>query len=174
MSSMAFMLSATLFATLQTAPCQDLQSLSLPDATIDSVELVPAGPYVTQGFGGQQQTGPMLPEHCRVAAALTPVEGSHIEMEIWLPTATVDGPDRSVCRQSPAASVKGMRQPPTIRGTKAAAGSSGWANPKRSSISVTGRCTKWPCSPNRSSGSFTVRRPASLTTTVAPQAAGRD
>ncbi len=68
MSSMAFMLSATLFAPVQSAPCQDLQSLSLPDAMITSVELVPAGPYVTQGFGGQQQTGPMLPEHCRVAA----------------------------------------------------------------------------------------------------------
>ena len=91
MSSMAFMLSATLFAPVQSAPCQDLQSLSLPDAMITSVELVPAGPYVTQGFGGQQQTGPMLPEHCRVAATLAPVEGSHIEMEIWLPTENWNG-----------------------------------------------------------------------------------
>ena len=76
------------------------------------------------------------------------------------PSATVDGPDRSVCRQSPAASVKGMRQPPTIRGTKAAAGSSRWASPKRSSISVTGRCTKWPCSPRSIIGEYYGQAPS--------------
>ena len=28
----------------------------------------------------------MLPEHCRVAAVLSPSSDSHIEMELWMPT----------------------------------------------------------------------------------------
>jgi feruloyl esterase len=75
--------SASLAASAQ---CQDIGSLVLPNAMITSVESVPAGPYITQGRGGAQQVGPVLPAHCRVAATLTPASDSNIEMEIWLPT----------------------------------------------------------------------------------------
>jgi feruloyl esterase len=52
--------------------------------------LVQAGPYVSQGFGGQQ-AGPELPAHCRVAATLTPTDDSEIGMELWLPVEDWNG-----------------------------------------------------------------------------------
>src|SRR5258708_6047584 len=58
--------------TAAQTPCEQLRSLSLPDATITAAKLIPAG---------------TVPAHCRVAAALTPSTDSHIEMEVWLPTA---------------------------------------------------------------------------------------
>ncbi len=91
MASTALLVSTTLFAALQASPCQELGSHALPGATITSAELHAAGPYVTQGFGGQTRTGPMLPEHCRVRVTLTPVDGSRIQMEIWLPTDNWNG-----------------------------------------------------------------------------------
>lgn len=75
----------------QQAPCEHLKSLSVPNTKITSVEFVAAGPYRAQGRGGQQQTGPQLPAHCRVAAVLTPSPDSHIEMELWLPAEGWNG-----------------------------------------------------------------------------------
>lgn len=91
MPILALVLSITLFATQQTGPCESGRALSSPNATITSVQLVPAGLYRSQGAGGRQETGPMLPEHCRVAAVLKPSSDSHIEMEIWLPTKNWNG-----------------------------------------------------------------------------------
>src|SRR5215831_12749714 len=70
----------------QQTSCDSLKTLSVPNTKITAVEFVPAGPFRTQGSRGQQQTGPQLPAHCRVAAVLTPSTDSHIEMELWLPT----------------------------------------------------------------------------------------
>ncbi|HEY2380108.1 MAG TPA: tannase/feruloyl esterase family alpha/beta hydrolase [Terriglobia bacterium] len=69
----------------QQSSCDNLKTVSVPNTKITSVEFVPAGPYRTQGRGGQQQSGPQLPAHCRIAAVLTPSADSHIEMELWLP-----------------------------------------------------------------------------------------
>jgi feruloyl esterase len=91
MSSLAFMLFTAMFATAAATPCENLASLSLPNTTITSARLVPAGPYTSQGPGGRQQIGPMLPAHCRVAAVLAPSADSHIEMEIWLPSEGWNG-----------------------------------------------------------------------------------
>jgi len=60
---------AVLIANAQT-PCQSLKTLALPAAEIKSAEEIAAA---------------MLPEHCKVAAVLTPSPDSHIEMEVWLP-----------------------------------------------------------------------------------------
>jgi feruloyl esterase len=70
----------------QQTSCDSLRTLSVPNTKITAVEFVPAGPFRTQGPRGQEQTGPQLPAHCRVAAVLTPSPDSHIEMELWLPT----------------------------------------------------------------------------------------
>jgi feruloyl esterase len=70
----------------QQASCDSLKTLSLPNTKITSVAFVQAGPYRSQGRGGQQSAGPQLPAHCRVTAVLTPSADSHIEMELWLPT----------------------------------------------------------------------------------------
>ncbi len=94
------------------AACEGLKSLALPNTTITSARLVPAGPFVPPGRaggaptagapaegrgaapagaavggrGGAPATPPtMLPAHCRVAAVLAPSSDSHIEMEVWLP-----------------------------------------------------------------------------------------
>ncbi len=61
-------------AVFAQTPCESLKSLSLPHTVITASEVVPAGQ--------------MLPAHCRVAAVLTPSFDSHIEIEVWLPTAT--------------------------------------------------------------------------------------
>ena len=42
----------------QQASCDNLKTVSVPNAKITSVEFVPAAPYITQGRGGQQQRGP--------------------------------------------------------------------------------------------------------------------
>ncbi len=75
MSSLTIVLSAALFAAPQSGPCDGVEGL--PGATITSIERVPA-------------EAP-LPEHCRIAAVLTPTPDSHIEMEIWLPTEDWNG-----------------------------------------------------------------------------------
>ena len=87
-SSLALALSGMLFGVVsQQGACENLASLSLPHTTITVAEIVPAGPYPPAGGGpGGEQSGPMLPEHCRVAAVLTPSSDSHIEMELWMPT----------------------------------------------------------------------------------------
>ncbi|PYR96288.1 MAG: hypothetical protein DMG12_26645, partial [Acidobacteria bacterium] len=45
---------------------------------IISSTFVAAGRYTPQGPGGRQQTGPMLPDHCRVIAIAAPSSDSHI------------------------------------------------------------------------------------------------
>ena len=81
------------FAALlaQQTSCDSLKTVSIPNTKITEVEFVQAGPYITQGRGGGQQTGPRLPAHCRVAAMLTPSADSHIEMELWLPSEGWNG-----------------------------------------------------------------------------------
>jgi feruloyl esterase len=91
MSSLLLAVSASLAAGLQGGSCQDLASLPLGNAAITSAVSVPAGPYVSRGFNGQENVGPMLPGHCRVAATLTPAPGSSIDMEIWLPARGWNG-----------------------------------------------------------------------------------
>ena len=87
-STLAFGFAAML---AQQSSCDNLKTVAVANTTITSVEFVPAGPYRTQGRGGQQQTGPQLPAHCRIAAVLTPSSDSHIEMELWLPTEGWNG-----------------------------------------------------------------------------------
>jgi feruloyl esterase len=84
MSSLALLVSTTLLATVQAGPCDDVPALRLQNATITSVEWVPADSESTED-------GAMLPEHCRVAAVLTPSPDSEIQMEIWLPTRDWNG-----------------------------------------------------------------------------------
>ena len=91
LTSLAFVLFATMLSSEATAPCEKLTALSLPHTTITSVKFVAAGRYTSQGPGGRQQTGPMLPDHCRVVAVAAPSSDSHIEIEIWLPAQGWNG-----------------------------------------------------------------------------------
>lgn len=107
----------------QAAPCESLRTLSLPNTTITTAALVPAGPFTQpapggppggpvapapgagqggrgggRGGGGGAPAAPAirLPAHCRVAAVLTPSADSHIEMEVWLPAENWNGKFQAV------------------------------------------------------------------------------
>jgi feruloyl esterase len=64
----------------QAASCADLARLAIDTVTITAAESRPAATL-------EQSVEPdrPLPAHCRVAAVLSPTDGSHIEMELWLP-----------------------------------------------------------------------------------------
>src|ERR1700730_17598208 len=80
--------------SLTTAPtiaatCESLASLSLPDATITTAQVVPAGAFkLPQGNNAAFQN---LPEFCRVGATLKPSSDSDIKIEVWLPTSGWNG-----------------------------------------------------------------------------------
>jgi feruloyl esterase len=46
--------------------------------------------------GGGQQAAPIVPEHCRVTATLTPSSDSRIAMEVWLPSQEWNGKFQAV------------------------------------------------------------------------------
>ena len=106
----------------QAAPCEMLTTLTLPNTTITSAQLRPAGPFTPAqgppgapaatpaaqpggrgapaggrggGRGGGAQAAP-LPAHCRVAAVLRPSADSHIEMEVWMPAEHWNGKFQAV------------------------------------------------------------------------------
>jgi feruloyl esterase len=73
-------------------PCESLQSLPLPHTTITAAELVAAARFRPAGPSpANPQPGPILPAHCRIAAAIEPVADSHIEVEIWMPSENWNG-----------------------------------------------------------------------------------
>jgi feruloyl esterase len=108
-----------LSATLASSPasCEALKTLSLPNTTILSAEMVAVGPYTApnpfgapaaaagrrgappenaapagRGGGRGAAAAPlMLPAHCRINAILRPSSDSEIEMEAWLPAADGSG-----------------------------------------------------------------------------------
>jgi len=86
-------LSAFLSVPAFAATCDSLTSLSLPDTTITSAQVVPAGQFTAPGAGQAKGQGKganpyaNLPEFCRVAATLKPSSDSDIKVEFWLPTS---------------------------------------------------------------------------------------
>jgi feruloyl esterase len=85
------------------ATCAGLRSISIPNVTISTAELIspPASPErgalaapPAAGAGRAAPTGPAapaLPEYCRVRLLLTPSSDSHINAELWLPSTTWNG-----------------------------------------------------------------------------------
>ena len=74
------------------ASCEALQSLKLPETTITSARVVPAGAFTLPpgpgGRGGPAQADPRrLPAFCRVAGVVAP----QVNFEVWLPPQ--DGAD---------------------------------------------------------------------------------
>jgi feruloyl esterase len=74
--------------------CEGLTSLSLPDTTITSAQLIAAGEFALPA--GERATGATgrfkdLPAFCRVAATLKPSTDSDIRIEVWMPTSGWNG-----------------------------------------------------------------------------------
>src|SRR2546422_9553822 len=77
--------------------CENLASLALPHAKIDSAQMVAAGAFVQpSGRGGAVNPFAKLPAFCRVTATLTPTSDSDIKTEIWLPASGWNGKFQAV------------------------------------------------------------------------------
>jgi feruloyl esterase len=63
--------------------CNELTNLSIRNGSITAAAPVSTGDAVPSGLGGTV-TAPV--DFCRVQITLTPVDGSTIQMEVWLPT----------------------------------------------------------------------------------------
>ena len=61
--------------------CDRIRTLALPDAHINDVEVIPAGPYSATPLGMLSPVVVDLPEHCRVKLLIEP----SINVEVWLP-----------------------------------------------------------------------------------------
>lgn len=80
-------------------PCAELANLALPDATITMATLVEAEafkpPMGGHGPNGRDITGRTKhapkPAFCRIAATLSPTEGSRIRIEVWMPAEDWNG-----------------------------------------------------------------------------------
>jgi feruloyl esterase len=79
-------------------PCEKLVSLAIPNAKIDSAQLVAAGAFVPPAGLGARGGNPYanLPAFCRVTATLTPSKDSDIKTEIWLPASGWNGKYQAV------------------------------------------------------------------------------
>ena len=75
------------------APCESLKSVSIPNVTITSAQLVAVGPFVQPGGQGNApaQAAQPIPAHCRVKLVLKPSSDSNINAELWLPSADWNG-----------------------------------------------------------------------------------
>jgi len=81
------LLSAVTTHAFGQTPCERLNSISLPNATITSARVIPEGPYLPIGLPADaaQYAKVRLPAHCRLGLVLTPSSDSHIEVELWMP-----------------------------------------------------------------------------------------
>jgi feruloyl esterase len=73
------------------ATCDSLKSLSLPGTSINSAAVVAPGTFVSPRTPDALPGVASMPEICRVQGVLTPSPDSHIEFEVWLPTAGWNG-----------------------------------------------------------------------------------
>ncbi len=76
------------------ASCESLASLDLPNTTITSAALVPAGGFIAPGRVAAMVLD--LPAFCRVAATVKPTTNSEIKIEVWLPAAGWNGKYQAV------------------------------------------------------------------------------
>ena len=70
--------------------CESLASLKMPDTTIKTAALVPAGPFVANpaaAAAGRGGTPPALPAFCRVQLTVAP----QINIEVWMPASAWNG-----------------------------------------------------------------------------------
>ena len=82
-------------APLTSASCETIASRALPDTTITSAQVMPAGTFAPPGAQPNASLRD-LPSFCRVAATLKPSSDSDIKVEFWLPAANWNGKFQAV------------------------------------------------------------------------------
>jgi len=83
-------------APTRAAPCDNLASLKLPNTTITSARVIPAGGFRMPASRRRPSVEiftafDRLPAFCRLQAVIAPSSGSHIETEVWLPVTGWNG-----------------------------------------------------------------------------------
>lgn len=104
--------------------CRDLVALRLPDTTIRSAEIVPAGKLDLSGIQGEGVEGDysQLPVFCRVIGVVAPA----IHFEVWLPTENWNGRFNVVGNGGLAGSIRYVAMaPPLMKGFAVAATDAG-------------------------------------------------
>ena len=90
------LLAANLTAAADAASCEGLRSIQLPDTTIISASLVPAGPFTpppAQDATTAQPPRPIpVPAACRIVGKVTPA----INFEVWMPMSGWNGKFQAV------------------------------------------------------------------------------
>jgi len=77
MSPLTLVATVVSVAPVFAAPCESLASLSIPDTTITSAQVV--------------SSNKDLPPYCRIAATLKPSSDSDIKIEVWMPASGWNG-----------------------------------------------------------------------------------
>jgi feruloyl esterase len=92
------LLSLALSSPCYGATCDQLSSVSLPNATVTSAQVFEAGKFVPRppppnvgAFGGAPARVNDLPAFCRVTATLKPSNDSDIKAEFWMPVSAWNG-----------------------------------------------------------------------------------
>jgi tannase/feruloyl esterase len=76
----------------EAATCESLKSLVLPETTILSATLVPAGPFTPPSRANPPPKPIVLPATCRVSGRVQPA----INFEVWMPVSTWNGKFQAV------------------------------------------------------------------------------
>lgn len=84
----AILVAATALGSLDATTCESLKSLNLPDTTILSADLVPAGPFTAPVTPMTQkpQNFQVPVDVCRVAGVVKPA----VNFEVWMPAAVAE------------------------------------------------------------------------------------
>jgi feruloyl esterase len=113
--------------------CENLASLTLPHAKIESAQVVAAGTFVApvslaaqndgRGRGAGEARNPYanVPAFCRVQATLTPTSDSDIKAEVWLPASNWNGKYQAVGGGGWAGAVSYAAMAAAVRGGYATA-----------------------------------------------------
>lgn len=92
--------------------CSAMKALSIANTTITSAELIPAGSYKPPASSASFDN---LPEFCRVVAKVTPLPGSSIGIEVWLPSKSWNGRYQQVGTHGTGGNIYWSEMAPQLR-----------------------------------------------------------
>ena len=102
---------------LPVVDCDTLSKLNLPNTTITSTQLFPAGGFTPSGSNAIQN----LPEFCRLEGVIRPVADSEIRFEVWMPSSSWNRKFRAVGSSGFGGSINYDEMPDLLRKSYATA-----------------------------------------------------